>query len=210
MKKHKHKRDGRYIDDYVVEDGGVVRVPAYLADGWRGNMVRSFDATAMLDAHKPGFRLPSNFARDVVRTAREEMIDRARSGWRMDKRRPPPDEPDEDEDDDVQDARRFASREAWVASLSDQWRVPASSPPNRTTDLRRPNADASAAGPGPASAFPSPMAGSAPERPVPDDPQAKRDQAWQEYSAAISNAWRHPGPGPGLPGASNSWKGPGA
>jgi hypothetical protein len=116
--KHKHKRDGRYIDDYVVEDGGEVRVPAYLADGWRGDLVRSFGATDTLDAHRPGFRLPTKFARDVVRTARQEMIDRARSGWLMDKRRPPDDD-DDDDDEDVADARRFASREVWIRGLQD-------------------------------------------------------------------------------------------
>jgi hypothetical protein len=221
MKRNKHKRDGRYIDDYVVEDGGLVRVPAYLADGWRGNMVRSFDQN-ILDAHRPGYRLPPSFAATAdVRAARREMIDRQREAWRgpgqctqagtlIDARRkPPPDDDDDEDDPEVQDARRFASREAWVRGLQDQWRVPASSP-NRTHGRLMANADVSASGPGPAATAPANAGATAPQRPIPDDPQAKRDQAYQEYSAAISNAWRSPGAGPQRPGAGPNWKGPGA
>jgi hypothetical protein len=155
MSKHRPKRtrDGRWIDDYVVEDGGEVRVPAYLADGWRGDLVRRFGATDTLDAHRPGYRLPSNLARDVVREARQEMIDRATSGWLMDKRR-----------DGIHD------RDAWVTSLADQWRVPASLP-KLTTNLPHghPVRDVCSAGPGPAKTLP----------PDESDDQAKRDAAWK-------------------------------
>jgi hypothetical protein len=117
--KHKHKRDGRYID-YVVEDGEEITASIFALDGFKRDMVRHFGAIDTLDAHKPGFRLPSRFARDIVRTARNEMIDRARSGWLMDKRRPPDDD-DDDDDPEVQDARRFAAREAWVRGLQDAY-----------------------------------------------------------------------------------------
>jgi hypothetical protein len=84
----KRTRDGRYIDDYVVEDQGEVRVPLALADGYRADLVRSFGATDTLDAHKPGFRMPDQATRDAVSLARSEMVARATSGWRPDIRRP--------------------------------------------------------------------------------------------------------------------------
>ena len=46
--------------------------------------------------------------------------------------------------------------------------------------------------------------------PSPDDLQAKRDEAWAAYKDRISNAWRLPGPGPRIAGASASWTGSGS
>src|SRR6516164_8649099 len=116
--KHKH-RDGRWHDDFVVGDGDEVWVPLHLADGYRGDLVRSFSAdAAVLDAHRPGFRVADQASRDVVADARRGMIDQARSGWRMDKRRPPDDPDDDDEDeDDVEDSVRapaVRARRCWV------------------------------------------------------------------------------------------------
>jgi hypothetical protein len=97
--KHKHKRDGRWIDDYEVDDGGEVSVNVMTCDA-KPRWVRPLsDAEAvLLDGHRPGYRVADqvadrqrvhvDIARDGARAAREEMIDRARSGWRMDKRRP--------------------------------------------------------------------------------------------------------------------------
>jgi hypothetical protein len=70
--KHRH-RDGVWHDDYVVDDGGEVRVPLALADGYRRDLVNSF-ATDTLDAHRPGFRIAGQATRDVVSSAREEMV----------------------------------------------------------------------------------------------------------------------------------------
>jgi hypothetical protein len=201
MKRNKYKsRDGRWIDDVIIPDGGEVRVPLSLADGYRRDLVNSLAPTDTLDAHKPGFRLPSPLARDVVRTAREEMLDRARSGWIADKRRPP--------DDDVGD-----SRARWVRSLQDAWRDVApqatllGAGPSGFVEVgarpRRPGIT----GPGPSATLANPTAGPAPERPDPNDDQAKRDAAWSRYKDQLSNAWRGMGPTAAAP--SPEWTGPG-
>jgi hypothetical protein len=100
---------------------------------------------------------------------------------------------------DLADIRRPAieARDRWVASLSDRSPVPS---PKLTTELRRPLADTSTSGPGPAATLSSGG--------VPDDPQSRRDAAWNLYKDQLGNAWR--GPGPGVAGASSSWKGPAA
>jgi hypothetical protein len=122
-KQRKRTRDGRWIDDYVVEDKGEVRVPIMLADSqprkWPG-WVSPLTADKLDPSlHQPGFRMADAATRDKVRVARQEMIDRAGSGW-MDgkRRREPPDDDENGDDPDVQDARRFASREAWVRQSS--------------------------------------------------------------------------------------------
>jgi hypothetical protein len=191
MNKHKRTRDGRWIDDVVVDEGAEVRVPAMLCDAKPVRWVRPLtDSEAAL--HRAGFRTADRATRDSVAQARDEMIDRQREAWRGDRtsqsgklydarRRPDPDEDDDDDDPDVQDARRFASREAWVRGLQDAWRSPAPSLPAPSPNLAHGHSARAAVscGPGPAATLPPSEA---------DDPQAKRDQAWQEYSAAISNA----------------------
>jgi hypothetical protein len=105
INKHKHKRDGRWIDDYEVEDGSEVRVPIMLADSaprkWPGWVSPLSDAEVkLLDQHKSGFRTTdqitdhqakagTEIARDGVRSAREAYLRDLNSAWKLDKRKPP-------------------------------------------------------------------------------------------------------------------------
>jgi hypothetical protein len=125
----------RPLTDAQVADRLAVR------DGQRQHIIDVDNVD--LSLHQPGFRLADQASRDKLRLARQEMIDRARSGWLTDKRRPPDDDPDDpddpDEDDLDREDRRSAdsrsladiragaikAREAWVRSLSDAWRTPA-------------------------------------------------------------------------------------
>jgi hypothetical protein len=260
-KRNKHRDADAWGSDPVVEDGDPpIRVPMMVCDtkstGWArpltdaqvaerlavrdGRRLRDQglhgDADVDLSLHQPGFRVADQATRDKVRLAREEMVDRATSGWRLDKRRPPDDDPDDPDEDDLDrerdrrskssDARQggtyldrvrrpaIEAREAWVRSLSDAWRTPAATlaapSPNRAYGLPAANAkpftrDAAGpalAGPGPAAT----LSGGG----VPDDPQKRRDAAWNSYKDDLQNAWRSVGPGPSVAGASASYRGPGA
>jgi hypothetical protein len=106
-----------------------------------------------------------------------------------------------------------------VRSLQDQWRSPGPQvmavgpgPKSFVERVGRRTAPTfgSSPGPGPAATLPAPAAGAAPARPIPDDPQKRRDQVYQEYAASLGNAWRSPGAGPSNIGPSASWKGPAA
>jgi len=73
----------------MARDGEVVRTPMLIMDA------------AGVDLHRPGFCCATDAtARDAVRDARREMIDRATTAWRNDARRKPPDDDDDDEDDE--------------------------------------------------------------------------------------------------------------
>jgi hypothetical protein len=176
--KTKHKRDSyAFGDDPVIEDGGSVRVPITLCDSNK------------LLGHRPGWIAP--LSREQI-AARQEMIDRQREAWRgsgltnvkADSRRKPDpdDDPDEDddEDQDIADARRFASREAYVAGLRDAWRTPPRLL-SSTRDAAEPDNSSSA------ETMRHHLRGD-----DPDDAQARRDAAAAEYAASISNAWRTP------------------
>jgi hypothetical protein len=115
------KTDGRWVgDDDVIEDGGRVHIPMMLFDSNRTRLVDTFQLDgASLDQFRPGYRLLGDKARETVRNARQDMIDRATNAWRMDARKRKPPEPDEDDDDDEdqdeadarkKDARGFARR----------------------------------------------------------------------------------------------------
>ena len=69
-------RDGRYLNDYVIEDGGEVRVPVQLCDSMAG--------------HRRGYAELSwrEIAdRRAAFESRQQMIDAARSAWQDGKRR---------------------------------------------------------------------------------------------------------------------------
>jgi hypothetical protein len=179
-------------DDYVVEDGGEVRVPVMLCDA---------DSLA---GFRPGF-VPMTWKEIAQRRAafdaRFEMDERAREAWRDGKRRR---EPDPDPDDDVDDANPRAlsirARDAYVRSLAD---APSRVLPDCAPDRR------AAGGSDRHAALSAPSAASAPQRPEPDDPQAERDAAWNSYRDQLGSAWKA-GPGPAAAAASAAWKGPGA
>jgi hypothetical protein len=178
--------DGRYTDDPVIEDGDPpLRVPMLTCDSNK------------LLGHRPGWVAPLS---EEQIAARQEMIDRQREAWRgqlspngtvlspngtLDSRRKPDpdDDPDEDdEDQDIADARRFASREAYVARLGDAWRTSPRLLSNHSTrDAAEPDNSS------PLDVMRAHLRGS-----DPDDAQARRDAAAAEYAASISNAWRTP------------------
>jgi hypothetical protein len=228
--KPKRTRDGHY-PDHIAQDGEEIHHPLYLADGYRRDLVQSFGAVPDLSLHQSGYRVADQATRDSVSSARNEMIARAESGWRLDKRREPPDGGDDDDNDNGDDEDRLRredrrsadgrsladiragaikAREAWVRSLSDAWRTPAATLPAypETRTHGRPGPDAgyptrdAAAGPGPAATL---SAGG-----VPDDPQKRRDEAWNRWRDEQQNAWRSVGPGPSVVGASSSYKGAGS
>jgi hypothetical protein len=175
MKRNKYKsRDGRWIDDYVVDDGGEVKVPLHMCDAYRADLVRSFGAADALDLHKPGYRVASRFARDTVSSARRGMISRAAGAWR---------------DAAPQPALVGPGPRAFVEQVG------------------RTGGGLENTGPGPGSTLPAPSAGPAPERPDPNNDQAKRDAAWKAYKDQLGNAWR--GMGPAAAGPSPEWTGAG-
>jgi hypothetical protein len=100
-------RDGHWVDDNdEIKPGQSVRVRMqdmpFLRDSKRTTLTDTFKIDdASLDQFRPGYRLLGDKARETVRNARQEMIDRATNAWRMDarKRKPEPDEPDEDDDE---------------------------------------------------------------------------------------------------------------
>jgi hypothetical protein len=73
------------------------------------------------------------------------------------------------------------ARDAYVASLSSAWRnpTPRQLTNSKQTDASEPDNSSSA------EVMRAHLRGGDPK-----DVQAKRDQAWQEYSASLSNAWR--------------------
>jgi hypothetical protein len=97
------------------------------------------------------------------------------------RRKPDPeDDPNEDDNDDANDVRAPArkARDAYVRQLQDAWRTPT---PNRLRDCSEPDNSSSA------ETKRQFVRGSD----DPEDAQTKRD-AYQEYVASISNAWRNP------------------
>jgi hypothetical protein len=204
----KHKPcDGRYLDDYVVDDGEEVRVPIFALDGFRADLVRKFGGT--LDASDLD-RLARISARGKAVEARDAMIRAAEEAWRgpgsrpgrlhavtADARRKPPpdDEPDEDDDDDdTTDVRApsIRARDRYVASLADAWRTRPNCAPAQNgrdgapaPDLRRPVIRA-------------------PERLAPDDAaqpdnSTLAEERYRERCADLESAWRNP-PGKRDPG----------
>jgi hypothetical protein len=218
-RERRRHRDGRWIDDVVVDEGAEVRVPAMLMDGRPKGWVSPLtDAQVkLLDQHKTGFRTIDQVtdrtglsdlktARDGARSAREDYLRDLNSAWKTDARRKrddPDDDPD-DPDDPAEDAldrefgadraRAIRAREAYERRLRDAWRTPAPSlaahPGKLATELRRPNADTAERH---ASASgPGPAATLSPGGvPDPDDPQKRRDAAWAEYSNSLSQAWKN-------------------
>ena len=179
-------------DDPVVEDGGSVRVPMMLCDSLAG--------------YRPGFVQLSDEQIKARWENRDEMIRKAQDSWRGPiarpietataredesarwkdladgRRRKPPDDDEDDDDDDTNDVRAPArkARDAYVRQLQDAWRTPA---PDRLTSGKsiRDGAEPDNS----SSRF---VRGSD----DPDGAQAKRDQAYEEYAASITQAWKNP------------------
>jgi hypothetical protein len=157
---NKHKRDAcHFEDDYVVDDKQSVRVPAMLCDS---------------AGHRPGY---------WVRPLTDKQIAAYDAKRKSRDQDDPDNDPDEIESleetgDKLMTIRRpsIEARDAWVRSLSDQWRNAA---PRRLTDSRQTDAVAEPA-----------HSSSSPSERDPDAIQAARDQAWQEYAASLSNAWK--------------------
>jgi hypothetical protein len=163
------KRDEKYIDDFVVEDGDPpVRVPVMVCDSLAG--------------HRPGY---------WVRPLTDKQVAERQAAFDARRRKPDPDDDPDDDDDDasLEDVRAPAirARHEYVQRLQDAWRTlpathPATPSPNRTRGPR-----AGLGGPSvsdPANQF---------RDGTPEDAQAKRDQVWTEWSAALSEQWKNPG-----------------
>jgi hypothetical protein len=168
-----HLRDTFKVDDErlerrVIPDRRSVRVPLELMDG-------RAPGGDDLASHRPGFRTADAAASAEVRTARQEMIDRAASAWRDARKLKPddpedpddPDDPDEDDDEDTTD-----SRSVYVRALADAWRRgpvvrDAVEPDNSSAAMRRH------------------LSGE------PDDgAQARKDRAWAKYRDDLASAWK--------------------
>jgi hypothetical protein len=207
-------RDGHWVDENdEIKNGTTLRVRMqdmpFLRDG-RTQLTDTFKVDdAGLDQFRPGYRQLGDKARETVRNARQEMIDRATSAWRMDarKRKPEPDEDDDDDENGNNDARaqeknphqrpatqsahdrqHFSDRRLddiraeMIQRLTDAWKSAATpNPKERTTNVPRRNAGLSTRDGA------EPDAGSRP-----DDLQAKRDEAWNSYRASLSEAWKSP------------------
>jgi hypothetical protein len=182
MKRNRNRTRDRYEPDPVARDGESIAVPIELCD------------------HRPGYAAPSWKQIADRAAARQLMIDRARTGWLMDKRRPrDDDEDDDDDDDDANDrarARRGAAdaRSAYLEMcdrLESSWRSP---PPAASFPMGLRGRDAAER------TLSTPSAPSAPRRPVPGstadpfDPQKKRDMVYESYAASLSEQWKT-GPG---------------
>jgi hypothetical protein len=205
--RHKH-RDG-YYPEHIAQDGEEIHHPLYLADGYRRDLVQSFGAVPDLSLHQAGYRVADQATRDKVRLARQEMIDRATSGWLMDKRRPPDDDDGDDDDDDDddednlrrenQDARdpragARAAYDAMCARIQNAWRTPPMGP--HCDHMRRParvpfGRDAAEPDNGSsAETMRRHLRGSDPE-----DAAEIKERAYQDYVASISQAWKNPSGG---------------
>jgi hypothetical protein len=211
MKRSKRSSDGRYLDDYEVEDGDPpVRVPMMLCDslaGYRPGFVQLSDEQikarweardTMIRSAQKAWRGPieTAAAREDVgsQPARMESLACGRRAWASPltpeqvaaydarRRKPDPeDDPDEDDDDDNEDTRdaaRVASYQAMCLRLQDAWKRPPSLP--RTRDAAEPDNSSS----------PETMRKFLRGSDDPEDAQAKRDQAYEEYAASISQAWK--------------------
>jgi hypothetical protein len=124
--------------------------------------------------HRPGY---ANADLNWKQLADLRRVTEARLQTLDAKRRRPPDDDDDDDKEiaSLEDVRRpsIEARNAYVRSLSDAWRYPA--PVQLTAGKPFPSRD------GKNAADPDPE----------DSPQAKRDAAYAEYSASISNAWKN-------------------
>jgi len=129
-------------DDAEIGDGESVVVPLHLMDATQR-------AVAGVDLHQPGYRRVTDAAvrdaRTAAREARDQMIERATSAWRLPQRDPhkdaaepdagsppgvmrahlrgtDPDEPDEPDADDVQ-GRRDAIWNDYKTRLANAWKT---------------------------------------------------------------------------------------
>jgi len=80
--------DDTIFGNYVVPDGGSVRVPLFMCDAVqravRVNLSDTIDAADAFDVanHQPHFATDTTDARRIARDAREQMIRRAENAWR--------------------------------------------------------------------------------------------------------------------------------
>jgi hypothetical protein len=163
------RKNAAYLDDDdMVPDGGSVKVRLELMDALQRRIASSMvDA----DAHRPHFAQPADAALEQRRReARQSMIDRATTAWRMGDQAP--DDPDEDDDPDDD-----SPYEKYKKDLSNAWRKPSHMP--------------MVTGFGPAAVGPGPrVVGAGPTDSRDAQAIRDRDAAWNEYRARLSNAWR--------------------
>jgi hypothetical protein len=166
----KHNRDAyAFADDYEVEDGQSVRVPVMVCDSRRPGYVN------WKQIHERRLATEARLLADAKRKPRDDDPDNNNG-----------DDPDEIaslEDKSLMDIRRpsIEARDAYVASLSSAWRnaTPRQLTNSKQTDAAEPDNSSSA------EVMRRHLHGDDPK-----DVQAKRDAAYAEYSASISNAWK--------------------
>jgi hypothetical protein len=174
-------------DDGICADGERVSVPLALMDG-----------QPMTTPARPGFATLDAEQVAARRSARQEMIDRSVTAWRMDARKKPPkDDPDDPDGDEIEhewepefDARaaRKAARDGYIARLTDAWRSPVDA---AQPDLGTP---------------PDELMRRHLKSDPDDDVAARKERAYQDYTTSLSNAWRNP---PGVLPQQSSLVGPG-
>src|SRR6516162_8598002 len=123
------KRDGKYINDFVVEDGDSVRVPVMICDslaGYRPGFVQLSDEQikarwesrdGMIRSAEKAWRSSSSPIARPIETATAREDESARWKDLADgRRRKPPDDDEDDDDDDTNDVRAPArkARDAYV------------------------------------------------------------------------------------------------
>jgi hypothetical protein len=216
-------------DDDEMRDGETLHVRMSVMDD--AMVVRGIAVDA--SAHAPGFRtgdaadvaleayrrviggqmlhddLRARVSDAAVRDARQEMIDRATSAWRMDARRVRKPAPDDDDDPDAnndepegsggqynrqhrsrrkigQTALPFEShadaRDAYVRRLTDAWRHPPS------CDAAEPDLGSRPEDPRAPSGVTDPDRAASIEEWV----ERTRGRIWNDYKTALENAWKHP------------------
>jgi hypothetical protein len=164
--------------------------------------------------HRPGWIAPLTDEQVAQRQAaldsRQQMIDRSTEAWRgpqrsgsvtteLDRSRRKPDDDDDDDEDedsldrelrrDTADAARVASYQAMCLRLQDAWRRPVAQNAPKVAHFAPGFRDGAQLNLG---TRPEELMGRHLRTDPDDDAQAKRDQAYAEYSNAISQAWKNP------------------
>jgi hypothetical protein len=176
------KRDALDLDDFMVPDGGSVKVRMATMDSTQRRIAEIFAG------HRPGFAQLTDAQIAQRARVRDAWIKQLNDAWRTDARKKRNDDDENDDEDENSNDRarrrgaadaRMAARDAYVKRLTNAWRTPARdyenariSPP---TDPGDPNenlvrqhisTETNAAA------------------------QARRDRIWEDYKNNLGNAWK--------------------
>jgi hypothetical protein len=152
-------------DDYVVEDGGQVRVPLHLCDARQRAVRAAFERSytdVVLGDRAPGYRFATDAASHDRAAARLAYLENLRDAWRSPQQRRAL--------AIAEDAAGGSARDAYVRRLQDAWRTP-------SRDCAEPDVG-------------SPPAPATPEVLGTPEAQSRRDAAYAQYRDQLQNAWR--------------------